>query len=49
MPVKVDGRELTLSNLDKVLYPDNGFTKAEIIDYYSRIAPSCCRTSRAVP
>jgi bifunctional non-homologous end joining protein LigD len=39
VPVKVDGRELTLSNLDKVLYPDCGFTKAEVIDYYSRIAP----------
>ncbi|MGP3931605.1 non-homologous end-joining DNA ligase [Nonomuraea sp. KM88] len=39
VPVKVDGRELALSNLDKVLYPDYGFTKAEIIDYYSRIAP----------
>ena len=39
VPVKVDGRELTLSNLDKVLYPDSGFTKAEVIDYYSRIAP----------
>jgi bifunctional non-homologous end joining protein LigD len=39
VPVKVEGRELTLSNLDKVLYPDYGFTKAEIIDYYSRIAP----------
>lgn len=39
VPVKVGGRELTLSNLDKVLYPDYGFTKAEIIDYYSRIAP----------
>ncbi|MEO3872695.1 non-homologous end-joining DNA ligase [Nonomuraea sp. B12E4] len=39
VPVKVGGRELTLSNLDKVLYPDFGFTKAEIIDYYSRIAP----------
>lgn len=39
VPVKVDGRELTLSNLDKILYPDYGFTKAEIIDYYSRIAP----------
>jgi bifunctional non-homologous end joining protein LigD len=37
--VKVDGRELTLSNLDKVLYPDAGFTKAEVIDYYSRVAP----------
>ncbi|MEU6717716.1 non-homologous end-joining DNA ligase [Nonomuraea sp. NPDC046802] len=39
VPVKVDGRALTLSNLDKVLYPDYGFTKAEVIDYYSRIAP----------
>ncbi len=37
--VNVDGRDLTLSNLEKVLYPDTGFTKAELIDYYSRIAP----------
>ncbi|MEV4106742.1 non-homologous end-joining DNA ligase [Nonomuraea sp. NPDC049695] len=39
VPVMVDGRELTLSNLDKVLYPEYGFTKAEVIDYYSRVAP----------
>src|SRR3954469_14336064 len=37
--VEVDGRQLTLSNLDKVLYPEVGFTKAEVIDYYTRIAP----------
>src|SRR3954452_17225070 len=37
--VQVDGRQLTLSNLDKVLYPEVGFTKGEVIDYYSRIAP----------
>ena len=37
--VAVDGRELTLSNLDKVLYPQAHFTKAEVIDYYSRMAP----------
>jgi len=36
---EVDGRELTLSNLDKVLYPDAGFTKAQVIDYYQQIAP----------
>ena len=36
--VDVDGTELTLSNLDKPLYPD-GFTKGEVIDYYARIAP----------
>ncbi|GAC1318635.1 MAG: non-homologous end-joining DNA ligase [Acidimicrobiales bacterium] len=38
-PVEIDGRELTLSNLDKVLYPEAHFTKAEVIDYYRRIAP----------
>jgi bifunctional non-homologous end joining protein LigD len=38
--VHVDGRELTLSNLDKVLYPRYGFTKGEVIDYYTRIAPA---------
>jgi bifunctional non-homologous end joining protein LigD len=37
--VAVDGRELLLSNLAKVLYPEVGFTKSEVIDYYSRIAP----------
>ena len=37
--VEIDGRELTLSNLDKVLYPAAGFRKADVIDYYRRIAP----------
>lgn len=37
--VDVDGRHLDLSNLDKVLYPQVGFTKGEVIDYYTRIAP----------
>jgi bifunctional non-homologous end joining protein LigD len=34
----VDGRHLTLSNLDKVLYPASGFTKGALLDYYARIA-----------
>ncbi len=37
--VHVEGRQLSLSNLDKVLYPETGFTKGEVIDYYTRIAP----------
>jgi bifunctional non-homologous end joining protein LigD len=37
--VDVEGRHLSLSNLDKVLYPETGFTKGEVIDYYTRIAP----------
>ncbi|HEY0486345.1 MAG TPA: non-homologous end-joining DNA ligase [Mycobacteriales bacterium] len=36
--VHIDGRDLTLTNLDKVLYPRVGFTKGEVIDYYSRVA-----------
>jgi bifunctional non-homologous end joining protein LigD len=38
--VKVDGRELTLTNLDKVLYPRAGFTKGQMVDYYARVAPA---------
>jgi bifunctional non-homologous end joining protein LigD len=37
--VQVDGRDLTLTNLAKVLYPSDGFTKAEVLDYYQRISP----------
>jgi bifunctional non-homologous end joining protein LigD len=37
--VEVGGRSLKLSNLDKVLYPEAGFHKAEVLDYYARIAP----------
>jgi bifunctional non-homologous end joining protein LigD len=38
--VDVEGRQLKLSNLDKVLYPAVGFTKAQVIDYYTRVAPA---------
>lgn len=41
--VEVGGRTVTLSNLDKVLYPATGFTKAQVIDYYVRIAPVMLR------
>ena len=36
--VEVDGRRLRLTHLDRVLYPATGFTKAEMVDYYSRVA-----------
>ena len=35
--VEVEGRELKLSNLDKVLYPGAGFTKGEVVDYYAKV------------
>jgi len=37
--VEIQGRQLKLSNLDKVLYPATGFTKGQVIDYYARIGP----------
>ncbi len=37
--LEIAGRMLLVSNLDKVLYPEPGFTKAQVIDYYIRIAP----------
>jgi len=38
LSVEVEGRQLRVSNLDKVLYPETGTTKAAVIDYYTRIA-----------
>jgi DNA primase len=37
--VDIDGRELSLTHLDKIFYPETGFTKGQVIDYYARIAP----------
>jgi bifunctional non-homologous end joining protein LigD len=38
--VEVEGRLLSLSNLDKVMYPRTGFTKGQVIDFYTRVAPA---------
>lgn len=37
--VDIDDRALRLSNLDKILYPETGFTKGEVIDFYATVAP----------
>ena len=37
--IEIEGRQVSLTNLDKVLYPAVGFTKGQVIDYYARIAP----------
>ncbi len=39
MTVDVGGRQVRLTSLDRVLYPATGTTKAEVVDYYARIAP----------
>jgi bifunctional non-homologous end joining protein LigD len=38
--IEVQGKQLKLSNLQKILYPATGFTKKQVIDYYVRIAPA---------
>jgi bifunctional non-homologous end joining protein LigD len=38
--ITVSGRELKITNPDKVLYPEAGFTKGDVIEYYRRIAPA---------
>lgn len=40
VPVEVEGRRLGLSNLEKVLWPETGFTKGQMLDYYTRVSPA---------
>jgi bifunctional non-homologous end joining protein LigD len=47
--VEVEGRKLKLSNLDKVMYPEAGFTKGQVIDYYTRVAPALLPHLRGRP
>jgi bifunctional non-homologous end joining protein LigD len=49
LAVRVDGRSLKLTNWDKVLYPETGFTKGDLIAYYARIAPAVLPHLRARP
>ena len=39
MEVEVDGRRLSLTGLERVLYPESGTTKGAVLDYYTRVAP----------
>src|SRR5260370_14811245 len=47
--VQIEGRTLKLTNLDKVLYPEVGFTKGQVIDYYTRMAPALLPHTRNHP
>ena len=38
--VQVGERRLAITNLGKILYPQTGFTKGEVLDYYARVAPA---------
>jgi bifunctional non-homologous end joining protein LigD len=47
--LQAGGREITVSNLDKVFYPESGFTKGEVIRYYTGIAEFILPHLRARP
>jgi len=47
--VEVGGRTLKVTNLDKVLYPKAGFTKRDVIEYYTAIAPAILAHLQARP
>lgn len=47
--VRIDGRRLRVTNLDKVVYPETGTTKGEIISYYTAIAPRLLPLLRGRP
>jgi bifunctional non-homologous end joining protein LigD len=49
LEVTVGERTLSLSNLDKLMYPRAGFTKGHVIDYYTRMAPVLLAHLRARP
>lgn len=49
LELEVDGRELSISSPDKVLFPDDGITKAQMVRYYQRIAPLLVRHSAGRP
>ncbi|HEV2815588.1 MAG TPA: non-homologous end-joining DNA ligase [Solirubrobacteraceae bacterium] len=38
MEVELDGRTVRLTHLDRVVFPEAGFTKADVVDYYVRVA-----------
>ena len=40
----VDGKSLRLTHLSKVMFPEDGFTKAELLLYYQTVAPLSCPT-----
>lgn len=47
--MQIDGRTVELSSLDKVMYPDEGYTKEDVVDYYRRIAPTMVPHMREHP
>jgi bifunctional non-homologous end joining protein LigD len=49
LEVEIEGRRLSLSNLDKPMFPAAGFTKGHVIDYYTRVAPALLPHLRGRP
>jgi bifunctional non-homologous end joining protein LigD len=39
MTIEVAGRQVAVTNLDRVLWPQTGYTKRDLLDYYAALAP----------
>ena len=37
--LEIDGHQIKLTNLEKVLFPEDGYTKADLIRYYTEVSP----------
>jgi bifunctional non-homologous end joining protein LigD len=48
-PARGESREFSLTNLDKVFWPDEGITKGDLIEYYQSLAPIMLRYLRDRP
>ena len=47
--LEIEGRRIRLSNLERVLWPATGFTKGQMLDYYTRVAPALLAHIRTHP
>ncbi len=47
--VNVDGHRIRLTHLNKVLYPETGWTKADVLAYYAAVAPALIGQARQRP
>jgi bifunctional non-homologous end joining protein LigD len=47
--VRVGGRTIAISNADRVIFPEPGITKGEVVDYYRRVAPAMLPHLRGRP
>ena len=46
--LEIDGREVTVTNPDKIYFPDSGYTKMDLVHYYLAVSESCSESRPAI-